>query len=140
MPRGTKVHRITYSDERGTVKQLRWNPQERALMAHIVWLIDEMNFTWPEAYPQIEKYWADMEGRDERPVSEQRKDRQSTWRHMYMYETAYMYLKIREPQDIPKKAAIQEAARQYKRERTEERGRKSTIQPLSPEDILEVYC
>ena len=145
IPPGTRIIPRTYGDERGIVKTLHWCERKRTVMAEIVRLIDDEGLEWVRAFTRIEKFIATLEGRPERTIAKQYTDRNTSWRNMYLYEVAYRYLGIREPCEIPPLKYIKMAARQHRRERTENRGNvhpgwkyTSEIEAIPPMRILEM--
>jgi hypothetical protein len=114
-------------------------------MSEIVRLRDDAHLLWDNVYPRIEEFIATLENRPIRTIAAQQHDRTKTWRKMYKYEVAYRYLKLTDPNHIPPKDIIEEAARQHKRQLTDsnrfnkKHPLQSVIEVISPEELMDLY-
>lgn len=126
------------------VSYLEWSVSERTIMKEIVRLLDEERMLWHDAGPHIEKFIAKVEQREPRSTNDpgyiHALKPNGLWRRYYSYETAYAYLGIRTPAEIPTRDKLLEAARQSRRIRTDRHlkisKKRSQIQKLDPEYIL----
>lgn len=148
-PPGTTFYEVK-GDNGRTYKRLKWNPKQRAIMNEIVRLRDEERREWSRCFKKIEEFIARLEGRKVRPIKDQKSDRTHLWKKLYKWETGYRYLKIEDPNKIPNKDIVTEAARQWRRERSErlhatlgfkyqsERRASSTIDKIDREELLRI--
>lgn len=143
VPYGCRIVKAPHPENpKRTISNLHWCEQQRTIMAEIVRLLDDERLQWDQAHDKIEAFIAKVERRAIRSLQRQASDRKQTWPNMYAYETAYRYLGVRDPSQIPKRDVIREAARQYKRERANRRyaekgaNRKSNVPEISPEQLL----
>lgn len=141
-PPGCRVHKIRSRGSGKDIRKLEWCEQTRTIMAEIVRLIDDERLEWSQAHPKIEEFCAKIQAREVRKIAYQMDDRNNTWPKWYKYETAYRYLGIKTPEQIPVRKVISEAARQHKRRRTAQRGRQgcysSAINEIPPEVLLDL--
>lgn len=142
IPAGCRVKKHPHPSIAGKkISKLHWCEKQRTIMAEIVRLIDEEDLEWHAALPRIEEFIAKIEKRKPRETKKQERNLIDKYRRMYRNEVAYRYLKIRDPSDIPKTDILQEAARQHRRERTEQRvgpgGRRYTseIPEITPDQL-----
>lgn len=121
-----------YWDENG---DLQWNRKERAVAAYIMKIKNPTHPRYGGSQPEwcnlfnaIEAYEAEVYGRPIRTIAEQQKDRKYRWRQLYRNERAFQYLGITHPSQLPNEDGMQEAKRQWERERVEKRACKTSRQ------------
>ena len=135
---GTERHRVEIAGRK--VWKLRWNQVERSVMQEIVRMRDS-GMEWAKCWPKIEELEAKVQCRPVRKGRELRRDIIVRWPNMYKYELAYEYLNITDPNSIPQKDKVLEAARQARRERVEKKYRltkkyTSWIERIPPEELI----
>lgn len=141
---GTKLKIVPNPNGDKPLKYLIWDEKERELMKVIVDKVVDEKMNYLKATPFIIEALERLYGKKYRGAQSKSliDDRENVWPRLLAYESAYRYLNIQEPAQIPKVVIIKEAARQYRRmigDKTAKFPSKvSTIPKITPEQLLQL--
>jgi DNA invertase Pin-like site-specific DNA recombinase len=144
VPAGCKIEfrMVNGREERFLV----WCEKTRHFMDYLVRLIDDKGLQWKQTTNRVMDRYTKLNLRQVcADYSDNKEAFLRSLRRMYLYEVAYRYLGITDPAQIPSREIIFQAARQHRRQRTNERIKKnprrysikkSTIPALTPDQLL----